>query len=64
MEDYCIIYITNTEKEAKDESEHYYLLCEKLPEDKEIRDILKKEKLVGQGYVYHTFFLLKIRFLK
>ncbi|RXG60343.1 Zinc finger protein, partial [Armadillidium vulgare] len=45
LDDYCIIYITNTEDEAKEKSEHYYLLCDKLPEDKKIREILKKEKL-------------------
>ncbi|XP_066956636.1 zinc finger protein 277 [Macrobrachium rosenbergii] len=45
LKDYCVIFNTNTEPGAKFPSETYYLLCSKLPEDKEIRSTLSKLKL-------------------
>jgi hypothetical protein len=44
LEDFCPVIRTNTKAEG--ESKDYYLLCDTLPEDRELRVSLQQEKLV------------------
>lgn len=43
--DFCTVINTNTDKNDTAPKEQYYLLCDILPEDKEIRQKLQKSKL-------------------
>ena len=45
--DYCVVWVTNTENTAKHSMEKFYLLCDKLPEDKKLRSLLTHMKLVS-----------------
>lgn len=45
LRDYCVIFNTNSEPGAKEMSETFYLLCNKLPEDNRLRMTLRQIKL-------------------
>ncbi|KAK6177340.1 hypothetical protein SNE40_015459 [Patella caerulea] len=43
--DFCSVIVTNTDVKDEDPKEEFYLLCDVLPEDKDLRQFLQKQKL-------------------